>query len=232
MDRLLGSPWISYIPTKLQSVTDRYRACAGVNPRSRQRREKEDGMQDDGSVTSWLGALRNQDSEAARRLWQRYFKRLQGLARKQLGPQPRTHFDSEDVALSAFDAFCRAMHDGRYPDLGRDELWPLLAQIAIRKVQNRQQKDQALKRAAATQQDVVLDELCDKTPPPDFEAMMAEECQRLLELLGDPALVQVAVGKLDGWTNEELAAEMNYTRRTIQRMLDAIRTRWQVELAT
>jgi DNA-binding transcriptional regulator LsrR (DeoR family) len=52
--------------------------------------------------------------------------------------------------------------------------------------------------------------------------MMAEECQQLFDLLQDESLVKVAVLKLEGWTNEEIATELGYTRRTIQRMLATI----------
>ena len=49
--------------------------------------------------------------------------------------------------------------------------------------------------------------------------MTAEECQQLLQSLQDVDLVKVACLKLEGWTNEAIADEMKYTRRTIQRML-------------
>jgi hypothetical protein len=35
-----------------------------------------------GSVTHWLGLLKAGDSAAAQPLWQRYFRRLVGLARR------------------------------------------------------------------------------------------------------------------------------------------------------
>ena len=39
-----------------------------------------------------------------RQLWQRYYRRLLGLARKKLGDSPRRVADEEDVVLSAFQA--------------------------------------------------------------------------------------------------------------------------------
>ena len=66
--------------------------------------------------------------------------------------------------------------------------------------------------------------------PPDIEAAMAEECQRLLDSLGDEMLANVAMLKLDGFTNEEIAVKLSYTRRTIQRALATIRMLWQKEM--
>ena len=38
--------------------------------------------------------------------------------------------------------------------------------------------------------------------------------------------MQVALKKLEGLTNKEIAEELDYTERTIERKLDAIRKKW------
>ena len=84
-------------------------------------------MPSDESVSEWLGQLRDGDPAAAQKLWQRYFLRLVGLARTKLQGTPRRAADEEDVALSAFDSFCRGAEQGRFPQLSdRDNLWDLL----------------------------------------------------------------------------------------------------------
>src|SRR5215208_3819742 len=91
-------------------------------------------MSSDGSVTRWLAPLQGGDSAAAEKLWRRYFPRLVGLARKKLTDAPRRAADEEDVALSAFDSFCRLAEQGRFPGLAdRDGLWKLLVVITVRK---------------------------------------------------------------------------------------------------
>src|SRR6476646_2600314 len=46
--------------------------------------------------------------------------------------------DEEDVALSAFDAFCRDAERGRFPGLlDRDSLWHLLVTLTARKAAHR-----------------------------------------------------------------------------------------------
>jgi hypothetical protein len=69
------------------------------------------------SVSLWIRQLEAGDHAAAQKLWQRYFRRLVGLARKKLQDACRRAADEEDVALSAFTSFCKAAQAGRFPQL-------------------------------------------------------------------------------------------------------------------
>src|SRR4051794_13381378 len=90
-------------------------------------------MPSDGSVTRWIDQLPLGDAAAVRVLWERYFHRLVGLARKKLADAPRGMADEEDVALSAFDSFCRNAGEGRFPDLtDREGLWRILVVMTAR----------------------------------------------------------------------------------------------------
>src|SRR5262249_48520513 len=100
----------------------------------------------EGSVSRWLGPLQKGDPAAAQQLWQRYFHRLIELAYKKLrdSPQPEA---AEDVALSAFDSFCRNARHGRFPELAdRDSLWRLLVIITARKAAHHQRDARRKKR--------------------------------------------------------------------------------------
>ena len=111
-----------------------------------------DGTQpgdDAGSVTRWIGALKEGDHGAAQALWERYFDRLVRLARKKLLAQRRlgADEDEEDAALSAFDSFCDGAARGRFPLLGdREDLWRLLVVITARKAGAQAQRRRARKR--------------------------------------------------------------------------------------
>jgi hypothetical protein len=84
-----------------------------------------------GSVTVWLTQLRAGQADAAQHLWEGYFRRLVGLARQKLLGRPRAAADEEDVALSAFNSFCRGVDQDRFPRLAdRDDLWHLLVLLA------------------------------------------------------------------------------------------------------
>ena len=104
-------------------------------------------MSSDGSITRWIGQLQAGDPAAAQPLWERYFRHLVDLARRKLlGARPQGA-DEEDVALSAFDSFCRGLKRGRFPELqDRDNLWKLLVVLTARKACHLLRDEQRLKR--------------------------------------------------------------------------------------
>ncbi len=76
---------------------------------------------DGGSVTCWLGNLREGDLAAAQPLWERYFSRLVVVARGKLKRMRRSTAgeDEEDAALSAFNSFCGGAAQGAVSSVGR-----------------------------------------------------------------------------------------------------------------
>jgi DNA-directed RNA polymerase specialized sigma24 family protein len=198
-------------------------------------------MSSPGSVTDWLAGLSQGDQEAIRQLWQRYFPRLVGLARQRLRGSPARQGEAEDVALSAFDSFCRGAEQGRFPDLfDRDDLWRLLVVITARKAANLLKRERRQKRGGGvvTFSDLPEDpggsgppfaDLLGREPDPQFAAQAAEEARRLLAALGDPVLQSVAVWKMEGRTNEEVAALLGRSLPTVERKLRLIRALWEGE---
>ncbi len=59
---------------------------------------------------------------------------------------------------------------------------------------------------------------------------MAESCQRLLDLLGDEQLRRIAVWKMEGHTNQEIADRLGCVVETVERRLRLIRSLWQREM--
>jgi DNA-directed RNA polymerase specialized sigma24 family protein len=193
------------------------------------------------SVSHWIGQLRAGDQVAAQHLWESYFRRLVGLARGKLQSLPRRAADEEDVALSAFASFCRGAQGGRFPQLAdRDDLWRLLVTITARKALHLARDERSQKRGGGSvrdeaalgdrdgsaAKDAALDEFLGREPTPAFAAQVAEECQRLLDSLGDADLRTIAVWKMEGYTTEEIAAKVRRAPRTVERKLDLIRRRW------
>jgi RNA polymerase sigma factor (sigma-70 family) len=190
-----------------------------------------------GSVTALLERLQGGDQEAVRLLWQRYYPRLVGLARKKLQNTPRLCADEEDAALSAFESFCRRAEQGQFPDLkDRDGLWALLVILTARKAADlvkhhhrdkrgggKVQDESALRVAVGDSGRAGLDGLEGDDPTPEEAALLAEEVETLLKQLCDPALRQVAVCKLEGYTNAEIAGRLGCSDPTVRRRLAIIR---------
>jgi DNA-directed RNA polymerase specialized sigma24 family protein len=194
-------------------------------------------MSTDGSVTRWLRLLQAGDPAAAQHLWERYFGRLVGLARKKLQGAPRRVADEEDVALSAFDTFCRNAERGRFPHLlDRDSLWRLLVVITVRKAAHLRRHHGRQKRGGAAVAgpppgaEACLASVLGREPDPAFAAQLAEEYQRLLHCLGDAELRAVAVARMQGDSIEEIAARLGYVPRSIKRKLQLIREVWEKEI--
>ena len=198
-------------------------------------------MSSAGSVSGWISHLKAGHRTAAQPLWQRYFAQLVTRARQKLRSVPRRVADEEDVALSAFDSFCRAAEQGRFPDLAdRDDLWQLLLLLTDRKAIDLARRERSGKRGGGKvrQEAACLDwsaegplgQIPDPEPSPAFAALFAEECQRLLGRLGDPDLQRAALLKMEGYTVEEIAAQFGRVPRTVQRWLQVIRQIWEKEL--
>src|SRR4051812_40446118 len=195
-----------------------------------------------GSITRWMGALQAGDLAAAQPLWERYFARLVRLAgaRLRAAGRPSAEADEEDAVLSAFDSFCTGAVRGRYPQLAdRDDLWRLLVVITARKVQAQARRMRRRKRGGGLVRSLTdlpdaerapgfedLDRIVGGEPTPEFAAQVAEECRRLLDVLGDEALRRVALARMEGYTNDEIAERLGCARRTVGRRLDLIRKTW------
>jgi len=185
------------------------------------------------AVTLWLTQLQAGESSAARLLWEKYFHQLVGLARHRLRSTPRRGTDEEDVALSAFDSFCRNAQAGRFPNLtDRDSLWQLLATFILRKAAHHARDETTMKRGGATPANgsSVLDEILGREPDPALAVEMAEECERLLTALDDQELRQVALLRMDGYSVEEVATKIRCSPRSVKRMLQLIRAIWEREI--
>jgi DNA-directed RNA polymerase specialized sigma24 family protein len=198
------------------------------------------------SVTLWLQQLKQGDRQAVGPLWERYFTRLVQLARSRF---PRTATtgaaSAQDVALDAFASFCRrAEQDGFARLSDRDDLWQLLVVLAFRKRcnqikheqrQRRQPADGRVYAASALEQDggeegALMTNLLGREPEPALVVQATEECRRLLAELEDEQLRRVALWKVEGFTNEEIAAKLGRSVSTVERKLARIRRLWEKEL--
>jgi RNA polymerase sigma factor (sigma-70 family) len=197
---------------------------------------KRSTMSIDHSVSLWIDQLRDGESAAAGQLWNRYYLRLIGLARKKLGSAPRRVADEEDVVAEAFASFCTAAENGRFPSLqDRHDFWHLIVRITERKAydnlraQMRQKRgggkvfgESVLWNADNSHASGGLDDFADRGPSPDFAAFAAEAVQDLLGCLNDD-LREIALLKLEGYINKEIAEKLDCSAPTIERRLNLIR---------
>jgi RNA polymerase sigma factor (sigma-70 family) len=197
------------------------------------------------TISHWISQLKAGDPAAAQPLWERYVDKLVGLARKKLRGSPRRAADEEDVALSAFDSFCRGAARGRFPLLtDRNDLWGLLIVITARKAFDQLRHERSRKQgggkvsgesairkhpaSAEGEEDEEdgLAQVLGREPSPEVAVIMADELQQSMDRLTDAELRTVAMCKLEGYTNTEIAAKLGCAESTVERRLRVIRTLW------
>ena len=198
-------------------------------------------MAEQDEITAWLNQLSQGDSHAAEVIWQNYFEGLVTYARRRLHDMPRRTFDEEDVALSAMNSFFVGMRNGQFDLISnREELWKLLLTITARKAQAQRRRSLRSKRGSGRVRgesifagadhgqdgELGIGDILGKQPTPELAAMVVENTRQLLDLLNDEKSKQIAIMRLEGHTNDEIALKIGCARRTVERKLERIRACW------
>jgi DNA-directed RNA polymerase specialized sigma24 family protein len=184
-----------------------------------------------GSVSRLLGGLRDGDEEAVRQLWLRYFRPLVRLAGGRLSASGCAARDAEDVALEAFWSLCQRVSSPasveRFPQLHtRAHLWRLLACFTARRAFDLARKEGRRRRVVADEG--VLGEegfeaFAGREPPAEFVAAVAD----LLESLPTDELRRIALARMEGQGNPEIARALGRSLATIERKMQVIRALWR-----
>ncbi len=187
------------------------------------------------SVSLWIDQLKQGDDSAAQNLWERYYQRLVGLAKRKLGEMPKRVADEEDVVAGAFQSFFQRAKEGQFPQLAdRDDLWRLLVTITARKAMNQIQHQQRAKRGGgrvhgesvlgnSQEGDGGIAGFIGNEPTPEFTAQFVEMFQATMDSLDDPTYCVIALYKFEGRTNPEIATHLDCSLTSVERKLRMIR---------
>ncbi len=201
-----------------------------------------DGNMSSESVTFWLKQLSQGSHGAADQLWKRYSAALHRIARVRLCHGSPVE-DEDDLAQSVFVVLWKGAERGDWNELkNREELWWLLLEITRRKalehnrhwsVQKRggQGNSVSLPQIRSDDSTAGFVEFPDaRAVPPDADAIVREEHDRLITALGNDTLRAVAAMRLDGQSHAEIATELGVSLRTVIRKLNLIKTLWSREI--
>jgi DNA-directed RNA polymerase specialized sigma24 family protein len=199
-----------------------------------------------GSVTRLLGRLRSEDpqvrNEAAAAIWKGYCAVLLDLACQNLDRRLQRRVGADDIVQRTFQSFFLRQQRGQFQLTDRHDLLRLLVQMTLNKARSAAtretrrrrdyRRDQTPSTAAAEpgeEDGWLLAQVAKGAPTPDEAAALAEEAERRLAQLPDD-LRRIALFKLEGNTNEEIAAlpEMSCSVRTVERKLRLIREAWDL----
>lgn len=192
--------------------------------------ESRDGVSPDGSGPplsdrSLLRRLRGGCEDAATQLYLRYAHRLRALVRARCSPQVQRRVEPEDLVQSVFRRFFRRVQQGDYDVPAGEELWGLFLVIALNRIRAEESFQRAAKRdlrraeegsdrareAASAQDDQAFTIL--QLTIKEAMAQLGESQQRMLEL------------RVQGHEVAEIAQLTGRSKRTIERILQEIRTR-------
>jgi RNA polymerase sigma factor (sigma-70 family) len=183
------------------------------------------------SITRWIERLKNDDPRAAAVLWERFVERMLTVARRRLGNASRRVADEEDVVLAAFERFHHGVRQGRFPRLNdRDDLWSILFTLTTRHAARQvRDQDRDKRGGGEVRGDSALGdfELADDAPTPEEALLLQERLATLLAALEDDSLRQIALARMEGSTNAEIAERMGRAEVTVERRLRLIRDLWR-----
>lgn len=187
------------------------------------------------SVTQMLTHLKDGDEEAAQAIWEHFFSRVVSLARSKLATHAKREMDEEDIAMSVMKAMYFGVQEGRFRKLNdREDLWQILCMLTSRKSANawRRQKSKGLVGESAisgpSTGDVNrygLQHIVEAAPDSGYIDSLNQECRERLEAL-DERLRQVALLRLHGFSNQEIAQKIGRSHKSVERYLKTIRAEW------
>lgn len=181
-----------------------------------------------GSISKLYQLWRAGRTEAFGELIDRFWPRLMALANSTLGGRSRRISDADDVLQNAMINFWRKVDRGDLQEnLDRNDLWNILGSITVRKALTLQERENAQKRGGGWVMTAMsLENLEAKASYAEFDLL----CTELLAML-DPGLRSVALLRLMGYKNREIAQELECTERTVERKLQLVRSIWDDEAA-
>ncbi len=168
------------------------------------------------------------DEDAATEIFDRYVRRLTGLARSHMSEKLQRRLDADDVIQSVFRSFFDK--SDRYVHRRAGDLWRLLASITVNKVRTQAQFHQAGKRAMDADQSIFVGntetavplQLVAHEPSPAEIVIAVEEMELVMGAL-EPYQRTIFEERLQGTSIEEIAEKTQRSERTVRRCLQYVR---------
>jgi RNA polymerase sigma-70 factor (ECF subfamily) len=176
---------------------------------------------------SLLRRFRAGEEDAATRLYLRYARRLEALAKAQSGKALAARLDPEDIVQSVFRTFFRRASAGQYDVPEGEELWKLFLVISLNKIRALGAFHRAAKRDASatcsTSQGIEA---------PEIAARDDEQPLRMLRMVIDELLAELPEAhrkmvelRIAGHEVNDIASATGRAKRSVERVLQQFRER-------
>lgn len=194
-------------------------------------------MSDEISI-ALMKRYRDGDEEAANELFDRYVCRLMALARTRLSSRLARRVDPEDVVQSAYRSFFRSAAEGNYELQRSGDLWRLLVAITLNKLRMQARRHGAHARdirceeSMATQANSwgIAPEMTAREPQPEEVAAVSELLERVMSGMSVQQRKMLEL-RLQNYKIEEIASEVGCSERTVRRLMDQVKVKFQADLA-
>jgi RNA polymerase sigma-70 factor (ECF subfamily) len=187
-------------------------------------------MTTDPAFDDLMARLRAGDQDAATHIFNRFARQLINLTRSRLDTLLRPKMDPEDVLQSVYRSFFDRHARGQYDLENWDSLWGILTLITIRKCGHRLEYYRAARRdiqreaALPPEASGIGWEAVARDPTPSEAAQLTETIEQLMAGLTSRQRDMVAL-RLQGYTAPEISARVKRTERTVQRVLQRVKTK-------
>lgn len=169
--------------------------------------------------------LRVQDEQAAAVVFERYARRLVGLARSRLDARMKQKLDASDIVQSVFRSFFVRFGRGEWDFREPDGLWALLVRLTVWKCA-RQARNYAAGVRDVRQEgsDDAMPWIAADEPTPDEVTELTDLVEHLFAELDDDARKVVEL-RLQGFEVREIAEQVGMSERSTARKIDQIKER-------
>ena len=172
-----------------------------------------------------LHRYRDGQEDAATALYKRYAVRLKRLAEKKTGTKMASRIDPEGIVQSVFRTFFRRVSKGHYEVADGDDLWNLLLVISLNKLRKEATKQRTAKRDISKTQSL-LESDANSLAKNDDEAFLVLRLtvEEILSSLSETERTIVEL-RIEGHDINHIANETKRAKRSVERILQAFRTR-------
>lgn len=159
--------------------------------------------------------------------FERFTRRLIGLARRHLDARLQHKIDAEDLVQSAYKSFFLRYGDGALAE-GWDGLWGLLTLITLRKCADRVRyyraecRDVNRETAPAGEGDEPWRDAVGREPTPEEAVGLTETVENLLSGLDDDERPILEMS-LQGYSTQEISERLGRAERSVRRLRERIR---------
>lgn len=180
-----------------------------------------------------FAGLRRGDADCVAEFCRRYGPMIERLAERRLSAPLKRRIGADDVAQSVCRTFVRRAGEGEFTLADGGGLWGLLCAIALTKIreqarfhlrQKRSLRDERHFDSVAADGKAAVPEASNADPTPDEAAEVADIFDKLVAEFDDEERRIIEL-KLQDYTQEEIAEQMQCSDRTIRRFLKRVQDR-------